>query len=153
MSITPQEGTRILAEALKAASTATLSQEEREQLHVATLAASAAPQRRWSVESFAQQYLEGEARERFLAAVPNDAARRSLFDIDRDALQRFVPARIFRLEGDVIVSAPLEQVGQVVQVERAEAPVVDKQARGNAPGERLRVEGVVIDDRLGRRRA
>ena len=57
--------------------------------------------------------------------------------------------RLFRLDTGVWVSAPLEQVGQSVQVEPAPAATA---AGEGAPGERLRVEGDVVQDRLSARR-
>jgi hypothetical protein len=61
--------------------------------------------------------------------------------------------RIFRLDSGVTVYSPIGEVGQSVRVTRegATAPVGDR-ADGNVSGERLRVEGTVVEDKLSRRR-
>ena len=149
LSITPAAGTKVLADALKRASDADLSPAENQQVHSAALAIHTMPQTHWSLEEVANNFLSGKAREVFLATAENDATRTSTFELDRPALQRGLSFRNFRLPGDVWVSAPLDQVGdgKLVQVEPGDG--VDGES---GPGERLRLEAEVIQDRLGSRR-
>lgn len=150
LSITPAAGTKVLADALKRASDADLSPEENQQVHTAAMAIHTMPQTHWSLEEVANNFLSGKAKEVFLATAENDATRTSTFALDRPALHRGLSIRNFRLPGDVWVSAPLDQVGdgKLVQVE----PSDDNKAE-TGPGERIRVEAEVIQDRLGSRRA
>jgi hypothetical protein len=149
LSITPAAGTKVLADALKRASDADLSQEENQQVHAAALAIHTMPQTHWSLEEVANNFLAGKAREVFLATAENDATRTSTFELDRAALQRGLSYRNFRLPGDVWVSAPLDQVGDggLVQVEPS-----DDGDSENSLGELLKLEAEVIQDRLGSRR-
>lgn len=150
LSITPAAGTKVLADALKRAADADLTPAENQQVHAAALAVHTMPQTQWSLEEVADKFLSGKAREVFLATAENDATRTSTFDLDRPALLRGLSFRNFRLPGDVWVSAPLDQVGdgKLVQVEQT---AEDDGETG--PGERLRLEAEVIQDRLGSRRA
>jgi hypothetical protein len=149
LSITPAAGTKVLADALKRASDADLTQQENQQVHAAALAIHTMPQTHWSLEEVANNFLAGKAREVFLATAENDATRTSTFELDRAALQRGLSYRNFRLPGDVWVSAPLDQVGDggLVQVEPS-----DDADSETGLGERLRLEAEVIQDRLGSRR-
>lgn len=149
LTITPDAGTRLLADAFRTAAQTDLSYDQREQLHAALLAVRNMPARRFSLEQVAAEFLDGAIAEPFLAAAPNPESARSLFRLNRDLFDRTVNYRVFELDTGVWVSAPLEEVGQSVQVERTPAAAA---AGVDAPGERLRVEGNVVQDRLSARR-
>jgi hypothetical protein len=108
------------------------------------------PDRRFSLEQVASDVLAPAVAEPFLAAAPNPESARSLFRLNRGLFDRTVNYRVFRLDTGVWVSAPLEEVGQSVVVEQAPADAV---AVEGAPGERLRVGGPVVQDKLSSRRA
>jgi hypothetical protein len=150
LSITPAGGTKVLTDALKRASDADLNPAENQQVHSAAMAIHTMPQTHWSLEEVANNFLSGKAREVFLGTAENEATRTSTFELDRAALERGLSFRNFRLPGDVWVSAPLDQVGddKLVQVEPT-----DNGDSETGPGERVRVEAEVIQDRLGSRRA
>jgi hypothetical protein len=97
----------------------------------------------WSLEQVADEFLGGKAKEAFLASVDNDEARTSVFRLDREALERGLNVRNFRLPEGVFVSAPITEVGEGKLVQIVE---------DGEDGERLRVEADVIQDRLGSRR-
>jgi hypothetical protein len=150
LTITPDAGTRILADAFRQAAQADLSYQQREQLQAALMAVRNMPARRFSLARVADEFLAPEIAAPFLGAAPNVESARSLFRLNRDLFDRTVNYRIFRLDTGVWVSAPLEEIGQSVQVDPEPADAVEA---AGAPGERLRVEGSVIQDKLSSRRA
>lgn len=150
LTITPDAGTRILADAFRQAAQADLSYEQREQLQAALMAVRNMPERRFSLEQVVQEFLAPEIAEPFLAAAPNVESARSLFRLNRELFDRTVNYRVFRLDTGVWVSAPLEEIGQSVQLEPEPTDAVEA---AGAPGERLRVEGSVVQDKLSARRA
>jgi hypothetical protein len=143
LMITPAQGTKVLADALKRASEAELTPEENKQVHTAALAVHTMRRDHWSLEQVADEFLGGKAKEAFLASVDNDEARTSVFRLDREALERGLNVRNFRLPEGVFVSAPITEVGEGKLVQIVE---------DGEDGERLRVEADVIQDRLGSRR-
>jgi hypothetical protein len=150
LTITPDAGTRILADAFRQAAQADLSYAQREQLQAALMAVRNVPERRFSLEQVAEEFLAPEVAEPFRAAAPNVESARSLFRLNRELFDRTVNYRVFRLDTGVWVSAPLEEIGQSVHVEPEPADVV---GAAGAPGERVRVEGSVVQDKLSARRA
>lgn len=154
LSISDEAGTRLLAQAIASVSDRALTPEEREQLQAAAIAIRTMPAARWSLEQFANQMLSDPLRETFLSEAPNDESRQSVFRLNRDVLDDSLRTRIFRLESGVTVYAPLGDV-EGVRVTRV-SPVDDagagEEAGRNVVGERLEVEGTVVEDKLSRRR-
>jgi hypothetical protein len=149
LAITPDVGSRMLADAFRQAAQADLSYAQREQLQAALLAVRNRPAQRSSLERIAAEFLSAEVAAPFLAAAPNPESARSMFQLNRDVFDRTVNYRVFRLDTGVWVSSPLEEIGQSVTVTRARGD-----AEGVAgPGERVRVEGTVVEDKLSSRRA
>lgn len=155
LSISDEAGTRLLAQAISRVSEGELSLDEREQLQAAAIAVRTMPQPRWSLEEFANQMLSGDLRTRFLAEAPNDETRRSVFGFERTVFEDSLRTRIFRLDSGVTVYSPIEQVGQSVHVVRTRGAVAAAEdvVSANARGERLRVEGAVVSDKMSKRRA
>lgn len=154
LSISDEAGTRLLAQTISRVSETELTSDQREQLQAAAIAVRTMPRNRWSLEQFASQMLSGELRTSFLAEAPNDESRRSIFGFERQIFEDSLRTRIFRLDGGVTVYSPLEEVGNTVQVVHARGEVTAATAPGaNARGERLRVEGTVVSDRMSKRRA
>lgn len=154
LSISDEAGTRMLAQTISRVSEAELTAEQREQLQAAAIAVRTMPQTRWSLEQFATQMLSDDLRERFLSGAPNDESRRSVFGFERQVFEDSLRTRIFRLDGGVTVYSPLEEVGNTVQVVPTRGGHGSSVAQGeNARGERLRVEGTVVSDRMSKKRA
>lgn len=154
LSISSEAGTRLLAQTISRVSEAELSPDEREQLQAAAIAVRTMPRSSWSLEQFATQMLSDELRARFLAEAPNDESRRSIFGFERQVFEDSLRTRIFRLDGGVTVYSPLEEVGNTVQVVQARRSNEAAMSPGeNARGERLRVEGTVVSDKMSKRRA
>ncbi len=97
----------------------------------------------WSLEQVANEFLAGKAKEIFLASAETDEARSAVFRLDRSALSRRLNTRTFQLPEDVLVSAPINEVGddKVVQV-------ID-----DTDGERIRIEAEIVEERLASRNA
>src|SRR5690606_25827077 len=111
---------------------------DQEQLHTAMLSIRRSPQRRISLRQFADRYLSESAKDTFLRAVPNEDALNSPFDFRRDVFDETLRFRIFRLENDVFVSSPLDQIGRSVRV---------------ADNRRLRCEGQIVEEKMRARHA
>jgi hypothetical protein len=150
LTITPDAGTRMLADAFRQAAQADLSYEQREQLQAALMVVRNRPAQRSSLERIAEEFLAPDVATPFLAAAPNPESARSMFRLNRDLFDRTVNYRVFRLDTGVWVSAPLEEIGQSVQVTRARGRDAE---RAGGLGERVRVEGAVVEDKLSTRRA
>jgi hypothetical protein len=148
LTVTPEVGTRMLADAFRQAATSDLSFEQREQLQAAIMAVRSQPGRRLSLQQVATQFLAPAVAKPFLASAPNEESARSLFRPNRELLDRTLNFRVFELKSGVWVSAPLGQIGDSVLLE----PTPGERAEG-APGEHLRVEGDVVQDKLASRRA
>jgi hypothetical protein len=149
LAITPDVGSRMLAEAFRQAAQADLSYAQREQLQAALLAVRNRPPQRSSLERIAADFLSSEVAASFLAAAPNRESARSMFQLNRDVFDRSVNYRVFRLHTGVWVSSPLDEIGQSVTVTRARGAAADVAG----PRERVRVEGTVVEDKLSSRRA
>lgn len=150
LTITPDAGTRMLADAFRQAAQADLSYQQREQLQAALMAVRNRPPQRSSLARIAEEFLAQGVAAPFLAAAPNAESARSMFRLNRELFDRTINYRVFRLDTGVWVSAPLEEIGQSVQVTRAQRTAADV---GGGPGERVRVEGNVVEDKLSARRA
>jgi hypothetical protein len=137
LAIAPDSGTRLLANSLRKTYEATQDAAEREQLHAAITSVRQAPQTRWSLREFADRYLGGDVKERFLNSVANQQVLDSPFDFSRDTFDKTIHFRVFRLETDVYVSSPFDEIGRSVVVQ----------------GDRLRAEGIVREEKVRARHA
>jgi hypothetical protein len=57
------------------------------------------PPRRWSIQSFADEFLQGIAKQAVLDAAPNDEVREGLFEFDIPRFDKLVNLRVFEVEG------------------------------------------------------
>ena len=87
----------------------------REQIFNAIVAVRTAPIKRTSFLKFAKDYLSGETKDVFLAAIPSEE-RSMTFDFDRDVFENKLGFRVFKMKDDVFVSAPLGTVGTSVKI-------------------------------------
>lgn len=110
-----EAGTRQLARAVRKAYEVAESLDAKEQLYSAIIAMRRSPQKRVSMRDFARRYLDGEANEAFMAAVPDEIAG-SVFQFQTDLFDQTLKFRVFRLEGDVFVSSPVTEIGKSVRV-------------------------------------
>ena len=137
LEITASAGTKIVADCLRQAFERSDTAAEKDELYRATIALRASRRPRWSLKSFADEFLPSvDLRQRLLDLAPNAESRSALFDLDRAELESLIDTRIFRLEDGVMVSAPFSTVGKSVQLSgdqnrllRYEGKVVKEQLR------------------------
>jgi hypothetical protein len=137
LSIKDESGTRMLAKALRLTLDELDDLGARQQLNAAVVAIRHAPKRRISLTKFADNYLGGNTRETFLAHAPNDQSRNALFGFDRATFDRVLHFRVFELDTGVIVSAPLSQIGETVQIDGTAQHL---KCAGAIVGEKLRTK-------------
>ncbi|HTG34379.1 MAG TPA: hypothetical protein VLB76_15745 [Thermoanaerobaculia bacterium] len=140
LSMKDDAGTRLLAKTIRLAYDDMVNVEAREQLHAGVMAIRHAPQQRISLATFADRYLDKEARSAFLARVTNDHAKNSPFNFQRDVFDSTLQFRVFQLESGVYVSSPLSEVGETVKI----TGTVERQ---------LTCKGRIVDEKLRTRRA
>jgi hypothetical protein len=104
-SRTGTAGTQLLAKCLREAYDALEQQADRDQISHAIVGAHASRRRQWSLQGFAREYLDGAAKSAFLNHAPQEA-RNSTFEFHKDEFEKKLNFHIYRLEDDVVVSAP-----------------------------------------------
>jgi hypothetical protein len=134
-----EAGTRLLARTVRKAYELCASLNAKEQLYAAIMAIRSSPRRRVSLRDFANRYLDGEARDQFLSAAPEENAG-STFDFKRELFDQALKFRVFRLSSDVFVSSPVTEIGRSVHV------------RGTQT-RRLSCEGEIVDEQMRSRHA
>ncbi len=128
-------GTRLLVRHLRSAYESLDTQSDRDQLYNAMVAIRTSPKHTWSLNQFANQYLDGEAKRVFVQSVPTELRNLS-FKFQRDEFEAKLNFRVFRLKDDVYVSAPFQTIGTSVHITdgkqrtlRCEGPIVDDKVR------------------------
>lgn len=127
-------GTRLLAKCLRETHDALGSQSGRDQISNAIVALHASRKRRWSLSGFASEYLDGDAKTEFLRRAPSES-QGTTFDLDKSEFEKKVNFRVFRLEDNVIVSAPFGTVGKSVKVVGAQ-------------NRELKCEGTIVEEKV-----
>jgi hypothetical protein len=143
-AIRDDAGTRFLADIFAATSRRLTNARDVEQVQAAVISLRHAPPVRRSINSIADEFLEGAAKAAFTdeaaAEIPNANARRTVFQLDRDDFATRLKFRSFRLQAGTQVIAPLGAMGDTVSVS------VRRGADGDV--EVLEVSDVVVDDKL-----
>lgn len=140
LSLRGEAGSRMLGRVVRKAYEACEESQAREQLQAAVMAVRHSPNRRISLQTFADQYLDGEARQAFLASAPNDYNRTALFDFERTTFENVLQFMVYQLENGVYVSSPLSQVGQAVQISGTDE-------------KRLSCSGKIVEEKMRTRHA
>jgi hypothetical protein len=135
-----EAGSRLLADAFRDATDAAKTPSEKEQLFAAMVAIRNSPRTRWSLNEIADTYLQGQPKEAFLRAIPNETTRVSTFELEKEILNSVLRFRIFALHTGVFVSSPLDEVGRSVSLEGDAEKV-------------LECKGVVVDQKVRKRHA
>lgn len=133
-SLTGKAGTRLLAKCLRATYDALAQQDDRDQISNAIVAIHVSRRRQWSLRSFATEYLDGNAKQTFLSKSPADS-RTTTFNFQKTEFEQKLNFRVFRLEDNVMVSAPFGTVGKSVTLQDGEQRT-------------LRCEGTVVDEKV-----
>ncbi len=137
-SMTGDAGTRLLARTVRQAHQDCEDPDGQEQLYTGVMAIRRSPQKRISLQDFADRYLtrDGPAYQAFMNAVPAEDALVSLFDFQTDVFDDVLQFRVFQLRTGVVVSSPLKEVGESVRI--TEGQEKELSCRGAIVGERLR---------------
>jgi len=133
-SLTEEAGTRLLAKCLRSAYDSVSDQAARDQISNAIVAAHASRRTQWSLKSFANEYLDGEAKQMVLAKAPQET-HGTVFPFRKESFEHEVNFRVFRLEDNVLVSAPFSAVGQSVRIEEGRQRT-------------LRCEGTIVEEKV-----
>ena len=113
-SLTGLAGTRLLARTLKATHEEMVTSDDRNQITDSILAAFVSKRRRTSIKQYAKDYLTDNAKTTFLKNAPPETIN-TRFDFDKDEFEEKVQLRVFRLDDDVVVSAPFSSINQSVK--------------------------------------
>jgi hypothetical protein len=136
--INGKTGTQLLARTLRKTHEELESRADKDQITTSILSVRGSQRRRWSLRSFANEYLTGTAKATFLANIP-PAALTTQFSLDKPELEARVNLRVFRLEDDVIVMAPFDSINHSVRITGGQQ-------------RRLRCEGNVVDEKVRSKR-
>lgn len=135
LALKDEAGTRVLARTLRRVYETCARAEGKEQLQAAIMAMRRSPHRRISLATFADRYLDGEAKDAFLAIAPEAPTRAALFDFDLATFDSVLQFRVFQLHTGVYVSSPPSQIGESVRI----------------TGDRERTlscEGTIVDEKM-----
>jgi hypothetical protein len=116
LAVTPEIGTTVLAQAIQRLYQSTSDPADRSQLHVAAIAVRHAPEQTLSLQDFGDRYLSPPLAARLSEASPEPQINASRFRFKPDTFDRFVTTHVYTLDNGVIVSAPLDQVGESVRI-------------------------------------
>lgn len=115
LQMTPTEGTRLLARALRHAHDQfqddPIAQSE---IHAAILGIRASNAANISIDSIANQYLSPTVATAVRSVGRNDDAATAAFQLDKTLFDQQIQFRIYRLDNGVWVSAPFDQLGDGV---------------------------------------
>lgn len=116
LSVSGIYATTLLTEHLTKAYRQAESQKVQDELFNAIVGARTAPIRRTSFLKFANDYLGNDAKSLFLSVVPSEQLNMS-FDFDPSTFEQKIGIRVFRMDDDVVVAAPLEVINASLQVQ------------------------------------
>lgn len=139
LSLSSHVGSAALGRALKAAWENSKTDSERDQFYAASVAVRTGARTRWSLSSFATEFLRDEAKAGFLRTREAREHRAEQFDLDREAFDRVVNFRILRLDNGVRISAPFAEADSLLDFEKT------------ADGTKVTASGLVRDDRVSQR--
>lgn len=141
LSMKDDAGTRLLAKTIRQTYDGLESSQEREQMHSAVVAIRHSPQRRVSLYTFAERYLEGEPKAAFIKNVKTTHSLNSPFNFARDIFDETLQFRVFELEQGIFVSSPLPEIGESVRI------------TGAGENRRLTCQGRIVDEKFRTRHA
>ena len=134
-SITSDAGTRLLAKIIRRTFELIDSPNGKEQLNASVFAVRHSPQRRLSLSTFADRYLDAQVKEIFLRCSPNDQSRNGVFEFKREIFDEQLQFRVFQLNTGVFVSSPISQVGSSVLIRSGRT-------------RKLSCAGTIVDEKL-----
>jgi hypothetical protein len=149
--LTNEQGSRFLADIFLKASKTVTQDVDREQIHSAVMALRTRPPAARSIDALSNEFLSGDAKDAFDRAartVLADAETRATdFRVDPQVFATSVGYRFFLLGEGTSVVVPLGAIGPGRTVE-----VVGEAPEESATTRVLRVQDVIVDDKLRRGR-
>lgn len=115
LSVSGVYATTLLTEHLTMAYRQADSPKVQEELFNAIVGVRTAPIKRTSFLKFANDYLGNDAKSHFLSVVPPEQLNMS-FDFDQATFEQKIGIRVFRMDDDVVVAAPLEAIDASLHV-------------------------------------
>lgn len=138
-SLTGKAGTRILARTLRKTHDSLTRQSDKDEVSNAIVAVRASQRRRWSLTRFANDFLAGDAKTSFLQNAPSELKTAS-FAFDKNEFDRKVNFRVFRLDNNVIVSAPFSAIGKGKGVTITDGQKRHLKCEGDVATEKVRAQ-------------
>ena len=108
-SLTGIAGTRLLAKTLRATYEGLMVQSDKNQITDSISAAFISRKPKRSLQSYADEYLTGDAKKKFIELSPRESID-TKFDFVKSEFEEKVMLRVFRLEDEVVVSAPFSTI-------------------------------------------
>ena len=133
-SLSGKAGTRQLAKCLRRTHDALSNQSDKDQVTNAIVAVRASRRRQWSLSSFANEYLTDNAKQVFVHLAPPEV-RSASFAFSKEEFDERIQFRVFRLEDNVMVTAPFGTVGKSVKIK-------DGEQRS------LKCEGIIAEEKV-----
>ena len=113
--LTGLAGTRLLARILKVTYDDLTETTERNQITDSIRSAFGSNKRRFSMHQYANEYLTGNAKTTFCDKAPSETFK-TKFDFDKREFEEKVQLRVFRLDDDVVISAPFSSINNSVKL-------------------------------------
>ncbi len=139
LSVGAGEGSRTLARGLRAAWDSTSDSSQREQFHDAAIGIRASTRARWSATSFADEYLSGAAKERFLKTPDARKLRTEQFHFNRVEFDTIIKLRILDLDNKVRISVPFADADDLLTFRETDS------------GTRVTASGIIRGDKVAQR--
>ncbi|MBN72960.1 MAG: hypothetical protein CME32_27205 [Gimesia sp.] len=131
-SLTGTAGTRLLARTLKLTHENLIESTDRNQITDSIRAAFTSTKQRLSMHIYANEYLTGNAKSTFLSYSPPETLK-TKFDFDKAEFEEKVQLRVFRLDNDVVVSAPFSTINHSVKLTGKDS-------------KKIRVTGTIVEE-------
>lgn len=113
-TLTGSAGTRLLARTLKLTHDDLVEPADKSQITDSIRAAFTSTTKRLSIHQYANAYLTGTAKTTFLENAPTETIK-TMFDFDKQEFEEKVQLRVFRLDDDVVISAPFSAIDKSVK--------------------------------------
>lgn len=115
-------GTRVLATALKDTFNTLSDQYEKDKVFSSIISTQHLPREIWSFLDFANEMLDGKARDEFLKQIANKNCMNEKFSINKQEFKSLIGKKIYYLESGVSVISPLDEIGKSVYINNDEEP-------------------------------
>lgn len=114
-TLTGLAGTRLLARTLKLTYDNLENQKDKNQITDSIRAAFTSTKKRLSIQQYANNYLTDSAKTLFLEMAPSETVK-TVFSFDKKEFEEKVQLRVFRLDDDVVISAPFSTIDKSVTI-------------------------------------